>query len=268
MELFYGGADGALRQADQGWLNGLAPVVARVQPRPVAPAGLGRLASLGPLWCVVRHDGACRLTLTPIIDGVARTELTATQDFDAIDEGLAFLDEVVKLVLSVPMQWPGQPTPFSQQAVKGVFATVRATLTPRGTPATVTLLDLLVITAAHDGTPSNDIAIELVDPADTDQALEILVVGLAITVNLATGPAGAITTTVDQLIAALAANEDAAALATGSRADGADGSELLGADGDGLAGGVDPVGELFALAAFEIAQAAGGVSGTSIPVAS
>ena len=72
----------------------------------------------------------------------------------------------------------------------------------------------IVLTAVTKGTVGNAIKLTLVDPAGNDQALSVVVTGNGIVVNLATGVAGAITTTASQLIAALAANADAAALVT------------------------------------------------------
>lgn len=126
MDLFYGRA-GAIERAETGWLDGDAGVIALVQPRLQAPGGVGKSAALGPLWCVVRHDGACRLTLTPVVDGVLRSDLTATFDFAAV---ASVRDESVRLILSDPVTWPGTTTVFSRQAVRGTWISVRATLQP------------------------------------------------------------------------------------------------------------------------------------------
>lgn len=126
MQLFYG-RGGAIERADSGWMEGDDPVTARVQPRLHAPAGVGRSASFGNIWCVVRHDGACQLTLTPIVNGTVLEDLTETYDFAELDD---VTDEVVRLYLSEPVVFPGDTVAFSRQAIRGVWLSVRATLTP------------------------------------------------------------------------------------------------------------------------------------------
>ena len=70
----------------------------------------------------------------------------------------------------------------------------------------------LTWTSELAGELGNEIAIELVDPESNSSALAITVDGRKITVSLATSNVGAITTTATALIAAIAADEDAAAL--------------------------------------------------------
>ncbi len=70
----------------------------------------------------------------------------------------------------------------------------------------------LIYTAVTADTGGNSITIALVDPAGNDQVLAVSVIASAISVSLATGPAGAITTTRAQLVAAINANAAAAAL--------------------------------------------------------
>jgi hypothetical protein len=74
----------------------------------------------------------------------------------------------------------------------------------------------IVLTAKTKGVAGNAITLALVDPSGNDQALAVEVTGTDIVVSLATSGAGAITTTATQLLAALAANEDAGALVTGA----------------------------------------------------
>jgi len=74
----------------------------------------------------------------------------------------------------------------------------------------------IVLTAKTKGIVGNNITLALVDPAGNDQALAVTVTGTAISVSLATGVAGAITTTASQLLTALAASAPAAALVTGA----------------------------------------------------
>lgn len=125
-DLFYG-RNGAVERANSGWMDGDAAVIARAQPRSKALAGIGREVAFDYLWVVVRHDGACRLTLTPIVNGVARTDLTATYDFE---EQTTVVDEVVRLQLTESITLPGDSVPFSRQAIRGVFLSARATLQP------------------------------------------------------------------------------------------------------------------------------------------
>jgi hypothetical protein len=62
------------------------------------------------------------------------------------------------------------------------------------------------------GASGNDVTIALVNPGANNAALAITVTGSAISVSLATGVAGAITTTPNQLLPAIAAEGAAAAL--------------------------------------------------------
>lgn len=129
MDLFYGRGD-AIERADNGWMESGAAVIARVQPRAKAVAGPSKSVAFDWVWCVVRHDGPCRVTITPIVDGKARVDLTATYDFAAVD---FVKDEVVRLQLTEPVTFPGDSKPFSRQALRGTWLTVRATLQPLGT---------------------------------------------------------------------------------------------------------------------------------------
>lgn len=72
----------------------------------------------------------------------------------------------------------------------------------------------LTFTAVAYGAVGNDITIEYVDPAANDAALSVDVTGSAITVNLATGVAGAITSTAAEILAEIEATPAAAALVT------------------------------------------------------
>ena len=70
------------------------------------------------------------------------------------------------------------------------------------------------------GVAGNAITVCLKDPAGNNKALSIGVVGSAVTVNLATGPAGAITSTAKQVRDAVSADASAKALITASLAPG------------------------------------------------
>lgn len=133
MELFYSisatgqivrTAGSTVGRWDEG-PSGRVPVVARVQPRALA-VGIGREASWGPFWITARHDGACKLIVTPILDGVALTALAEEHLFAAT--GGMPKDEAVKFTITEPVTWPGDAAPFSNQALRGVWFTLRVTL--------------------------------------------------------------------------------------------------------------------------------------------
>jgi len=87
----------------------------------------------------------------------------------------------------------------------------------------------LVFTAKVSGAAGNDIAIAYVDPADNDKELAVTVAGKAITVSLATGPAGAITSTAAEIQAAIEDTPAASALVSVADADGNDGTGVVAA---------------------------------------
>lgn len=99
--------------------------------------------------------------------------------------------------------------------------TVRIT-TPSTTTATAAALtsDMtnaladVTLTAVTPGANGNDISVTYVDPAGNNQELAVSVTGQAITVSLATGPGGAITSTAAQVKAAINAHAAASALVT------------------------------------------------------
>jgi hypothetical protein len=98
------------------------------------------------------------------------------------------------------------------------------------------------------GTSGNLPSIALVDPAGNNQALAVSVTGKDVSVSLATGVAGAITSTAAQVIAAVAANAAAAALVTGTNYSTSNGTAAVVAVAKtSLANGADG-GELKALA--------------------
>lgn len=70
----------------------------------------------------------------------------------------------------------------------------------------------LTYTAREPGTSGNSISVVHLDPAGNNQALAVSVDGKAITVSLATGGAGAITSTAAQVKAAVLANGDSRVL--------------------------------------------------------
>jgi uncharacterized protein YjdB len=70
----------------------------------------------------------------------------------------------------------------------------------------------LIFTAVEAGEDGDDITVRYVDPAGNNQALGVVVSGSAITVNLATGAGGAITSTAAQVKAAIEGSVAADAL--------------------------------------------------------
>jgi hypothetical protein len=105
--------------------------------------------------------------------------------------------------------------------------------------------------AQANGIAGNLITLAYVDPAGNNQALGVVVVGNAITVNLATGAGGAITSTATLIRAAIAASSPANALIASALTAGHDGSGVVTAVGaQAFAGGRDPykVGEMARLA--------------------
>lgn len=101
----------------------------------------------------------------------------------------------------------------------------------------------LIFTAVAYGAGGNDISITYTDPSANDAELSVSVVGSAITVSLATGEAGAITSTAADVLAAIEASAAADALVTvaimtADSGSGDDGSGVVTAmASDGLEGG-------------------------------
>lgn len=85
----------------------------------------------------------------------------------------------------------------------------------------------LTYTAVTAGSGGDGITIRYLDPAGNNQVLSIGVVASAITVNLATGVGGAITSTAASIAAAIALSAPAAALVTVANKTGNDGSGVV-----------------------------------------
>lgn len=100
-------------------------------------------------------------------------------------------------------------------AVIGLIATA-----PDAAPETKAALITgdIKFTSILYGALGNEISIHLRDPKANDAALSITVTGRAIVANLATGVAGAITTTATELVAAMTADATATALVTATGA--------------------------------------------------
>lgn len=98
----------------------------------------------------------------------------------------------------------------------------------------------LTFTAVVPGTGGNSIAIVYADPGGNNAALSVTVGGSTITVHLATGGGGAITSTAAQIAAAIAASAPAAALVTVANKTANDGTGVVVALGSTpLAGGAE-----------------------------
>lgn len=98
----------------------------------------------------------------------------------------------------------------------------------------------LTWTSRDLGAAGNDVTVTLEDPGANGSALAVDVVGNDITVSLATDGGGAITTTGDQLKAAIAADADANALVTVADTGASDGSGVVDAEATAsLSGGDD-----------------------------
>jgi len=121
----------------------------------------------------------------------------------------------------------------------GAFATLTTALVGANNDVT--------LNAVADGTAGNSITLALVNPGGNNQALAVSVAGSDISVALATGPAGAITTTAAQLLAALLATPAVVALVTPS-----------------LKAGETGVGIVTALAATNLAGGTAGDSSTAV----
>lgn len=266
MDLYYGRrATGTIERAGTGWRDGTVALVMRVQPAATAPAGFGRQAAFGPLWLIVRHDGRCRVTLTPVLDGAVRDDLAEIHDVPA---AARMTDEVLKLLMSQPVTWPGDAAPFSQQALRAVLGSVRAELTPLESAIVDPVGNdnaLLFVATALTG---NAITIAYVDPEGPDELLSVDVDGTAITVNLATDDEEAITSTAAEIQAAIEASGAANALVDVTIVD-SDGGESV---GEGIVTAMDATtleaGDVYALGGFELAARPVGVGGRSIPAAS
>lgn len=145
----------------------------------------------------------------------------------------AFIHEKKGFTLAGKMDIASAGVGAIQLTVPGATA---ATLTTNMTNA---LADV-TLTAVKTGTDGNSINVVYVDPAANDQPLTVSVFVYDITVTLATGEAGAITSTGAEVAAAINAHPEASALVTAS--DEGDGSGIVNAVVvANLAGGVNPV---------------------------
>lgn len=115
-----------------------------------------------------------------------------------------------------------------------------------------------IVRSRYPGLAGRNISIAMLDPAGNNQALACSVAGNDITISLATGPAGAITSTANEVMAIIGVTASAAALVSTELATGSTGVGVVEAIAkDFLDGGGNTV---------AIALQAGITAGTSIPV--
>jgi len=100
----------------------------------------------------------------------------------------------------------------------------------------------LTFTAVQAGFAGNTVSVTYVNPNDNDQPLVVSVTDSAITVSLATGVAGAITSTANAILAALTADAEASALIVTTLKQGSNGTGVVTAMSElFLTGGADGV---------------------------
>ena len=136
--------------------------------------------------------------------GVAASKIIQDLTYTADDVGAAGDDITLTYVN------PGTASATIDVSVVGTDINVDLA-TDAGVAASKIIQDL-TYTADAIGTAGNSITVAYLDPGGNDQALSVGVIASAITVNLATGPAGAITSTADEIKAAVDAFGAAAAL--------------------------------------------------------
>ena len=116
-----------------------------------------------------------------------------------------------------------------------LYAVLGDIQTSEGTPAVKAVLTTALTGVNNDltflaktaGAAGNDITVALVDPSGNDQDLAVTVSDNAISVSLATGEDGAITSTAREVRDAVNADSEAAALVAASLAPGNDGSGVV-----------------------------------------
>ncbi|MDD5106051.1 MAG: hypothetical protein PHC49_10590 [Desulfuromonadaceae bacterium] len=97
----------------------------------------------------------------------------------------------------------------------------------------------ITFTAKKAGADGNDISVQLLDPAGNDKALSVDVVGRDIIVSLATGVAGAITSTAAEVRAAVAASAAVDLVTTASTGASTGAAAVVAVAKTDLAGGTD-----------------------------
>lgn len=166
----------------------------------VSPVAAGATVTLGPFATVTRYQ------IVPISG--ALTQVIASVDFPTSTEALADAAAAARLAHVPVVGNVGDVRDFIGAGVPAVTAQAALTVNPAGDD------NGLIYTAVAYGPSGNDITVAYVDPAANNALLSVDVVGSAITVNLATGVAGAITSTAAQVKAAIEGFAPAAALVT------------------------------------------------------
>lgn len=164
----------------------------------------------------ISADGATTLSAQATIDVTTPSAPT----FDSgklallVNQGITYTADARGTAgnsITVAFVNPGTPSAaLDVPAVVGTAIVVNLA-TDAGTASSKIIQDL-TYTADDVGTAGDAISVTYVDPGANDQALSVGVVGSAITVNLATGPAGAITSTATEIKTAVDAFGAAAAL--------------------------------------------------------
>lgn len=232
----------------------------------VAIDGVGGELAFYYIRVPVEHEHQVVIKVTPIIDGVALDAVSYTLERPTARR-LRLVE--VPILQAFPSSVSGFATlarfvgrgAWIQCQVETVhIADVQAAVT---TALTGTNNDLVFTALAGLGLLGNDITVRYVNPGTPSAALSVDVTGSAITVNLATDGASAITTTAGQIITAIAADEDAAALVVATNAAANDGTGIVIAmAATALTGGVDGPGYV-AVNGVEVEYKAVQVSTTS-----
>lgn len=161
-----------------------------------------------------------------------------------------------------------RPIQTVRSAVIGIVGTApgaQAEVKAAATTGTVASNNALTWTSKLPGVAGNAITLRLVDPKANSQALAVAVSGTTITVTLATGSTGTITTTASALITAIGANAAANALVGVASTGASTGAGSVADAAVTLSGGVDeafPLNEPVLIAGSRTAAAKLGAAGT------
>lgn len=183
--------------------------------------------------------GACTLRLT-FMGFYADIVLAGTEDNTAIDtavtaalEGLASIGSGNVTVAVTGTTNRAIAVTFAGALAKLVVPAITASVSGGSAVQATLSTNLtgsnndLTYTAVTPGTGGNSVTIAYVDPSGNDAELSVDVAASAITVNLATGVAGAITSTGDDIKAAILASVPASALVTVADKSANDGSGVV-----------------------------------------
>lgn len=206
-------------------------------------AGIGGEVAFYAFHLGILHENRVTVRVTPIVDGTA---LSST-DFLLLRPTARELRLLkVPIRKTLPSTIPGYATgprfsprgAWAQCKVETVHvAEVLASLTTALTGANN---DLVFTAVAGQGQTANGISVRYVNPGAPSISLDVSVIGLAITVRLATNGSSVITTTAAQITAAIAADPDASFLVTSANAPANSGAGVVTAlSATPLAGGSD-----------------------------